>query len=174
MWADATCINQADLLERSEQVSLMSTIYANAERILAWIGLDEKGDAEFTFGRMSQINEWLEMKWACCPPNCEDWERNDIYTALVFKLDHRLLQGDRVKSAFEAFFQRPYFVRAWVQQEIGLAKDVDIFWGEWTISWQNIRRCIWYLSLVRRYHGKHLWMASTIADVRPGLLFFTS
>jgi hypothetical protein len=152
----------------------MSTIYATAERVLAWIGLDEEGDAKFAFGRMSQINEWLEMKWACCPRNCEDWVKNDIYTALVMKPGHRLLQGDPVKNALESFFEHAYFVRAWVQQEIGLAKDVDIFWGEWTISWETIRRCLWYLFLVRRYHGKNSRMGSTIADVDPGPLLFSS
>lgn len=174
MWADAICINQADLSERSQQVSLMSTIYAKAERVLAWIGLDEKGDAKFAFGRMSQINEWLEIKWACNPPNYDDYIRNDMYTVPVVKPDHRLLQGDRVKSALNSFSELPYFVRAWVQQEIGLAKDVDICWGEWTISWEIIRRCVWYLSVVWRYHGKYSGRGSTIADVYPGPLFDTS
>jgi hypothetical protein len=34
LWADAACINQADLAEKSNQISLMSKIYLNASRVL--------------------------------------------------------------------------------------------------------------------------------------------
>lgn len=173
LWADAVCINQADLVERSQQVSLMSAIYSKAEHVLAWLGHDEKGDAKFAFGRMSEINEWLEIKWADKPLDCHD-VTTDTVTVSVLKPDHRLLQGEGVKRALESFFKRPYFARAWVQQEIGLAKDVNIYWGEWTISWNIIRRCIWYIPFVKRFHGKYPGRLSNVADVFPGPLFHTS
>ncbi|KAN0102572.1 Heterokaryon incompatibility protein (HET) domain containing protein [Hyaloscypha variabilis] len=165
LWADAICINQADLSERSQQVSLMSTIYTKAEHVIAWIGLDEKGDAKFAFGRMSQINERLENEWASNPPDdYEDDERNDMVTVATLKPEHRLLQGDRVKSALKSFYEHPYFERAWVQQEIGLANEVDIYWGEWTISWEIIRRCVWHLYFLNRAHGARR-LPSSITDV---------
>ncbi|KAI8628880.1 heterokaryon incompatibility protein-domain-containing protein [Xylariaceae sp. FL1651] len=38
LWVDALCINQADVAERSHQVTLMKDIYSLCERDLAWLG----------------------------------------------------------------------------------------------------------------------------------------
>ncbi|TVY54882.1 Heterokaryon incompatibility protein 6,OR allele [Lachnellula cervina] len=38
LWADAVCINQQDIDERSQQVQLMRKIYRGASRVLVWLG----------------------------------------------------------------------------------------------------------------------------------------
>jgi hypothetical protein len=38
LWVDAVCINQADIVEKSEQVSMMNLIYATAYKVLVWLG----------------------------------------------------------------------------------------------------------------------------------------
>ncbi|KAH8750129.1 heterokaryon incompatibility protein-domain-containing protein, partial [Hyaloscypha sp. PMI_1271] len=38
IWVDALAINQSDVLERSEQVSIMRNIYSTANRTLVWLG----------------------------------------------------------------------------------------------------------------------------------------
>ena len=43
LWADAVCINQQDISEKSEQVKLMGQIYTHATRILIWLGDDTTG-----------------------------------------------------------------------------------------------------------------------------------
>lgn len=42
LWIDAICINQDDVLERSQQVAMMSQIYAGARRVLVWFGEDSE------------------------------------------------------------------------------------------------------------------------------------
>jgi hypothetical protein len=42
VWIDAVCINQSSLHDRNQQVSLMSSIYTNAKRIMAFIGQPER------------------------------------------------------------------------------------------------------------------------------------
>ncbi|KAF4468086.1 heterokaryon incompatibility [Fusarium albosuccineum] len=42
LWADAVCINQDDLSERSAQVQLMRDIYSSADFVLAWLSLDDQ------------------------------------------------------------------------------------------------------------------------------------
>ncbi|KAF1831960.1 hypothetical protein BDW02DRAFT_571535 [Decorospora gaudefroyi] len=44
LWIDSACINQADLEERSYQVSLMRDIYMGAESVVAWLGLVQKSE----------------------------------------------------------------------------------------------------------------------------------
>ena len=43
IWADQICINQRDLVERSQQVQFMNLIYKHASHVLVWLGQDEKG-----------------------------------------------------------------------------------------------------------------------------------
>jgi hypothetical protein len=38
LWADALCINQSDLVERTHQVSLMSSVYGRAALVIVWLG----------------------------------------------------------------------------------------------------------------------------------------
>jgi hypothetical protein len=38
LWVDAICINQADAIEKGTQVSMMGSIYAQAYRVLIWLG----------------------------------------------------------------------------------------------------------------------------------------
>lgn len=45
-WIDAPCINQADLEERSHQVSIMFRIYARADQVLVCLGLPFEGYEE--------------------------------------------------------------------------------------------------------------------------------
>jgi hypothetical protein len=44
IWADALCINQSDTVERNHQVTLMGSVYGNAQKVLIWIGEQKKGD----------------------------------------------------------------------------------------------------------------------------------
>lgn len=37
-WIDAISINQDDVFERSQQVTMMTAIYSSAERVIAWLG----------------------------------------------------------------------------------------------------------------------------------------
>ena len=39
-WIDQICINQEDLVERSDQVSIMGKIYRQAKSVLVWLGCD--------------------------------------------------------------------------------------------------------------------------------------
>jgi hypothetical protein len=38
LWADAICIDQANLTERSSQVAMMGTLYRQAATVIAWLG----------------------------------------------------------------------------------------------------------------------------------------
>lgn len=38
LWADAICINQKDVQEKSQQVAMMARIYQKARRVLIWLG----------------------------------------------------------------------------------------------------------------------------------------
>src|ERR1035438_6325999 len=45
LWVDALCINQQDVPERNAQVTQMRYIYANAARVIVWLG-ESSNDAD--------------------------------------------------------------------------------------------------------------------------------
>lgn len=49
LWIDAPCINQANDVERSQQVSLMREICGGASKIIGWLGMDEEGRVKDAF-----------------------------------------------------------------------------------------------------------------------------
>ncbi|TLD20688.1 hypothetical protein PspLS_08543 [Pyricularia sp. CBS 133598] len=46
MWADAICINQNDLAERSQQVLMMGDVYRLATRVVVFLGPEENGSGD--------------------------------------------------------------------------------------------------------------------------------
>ncbi|KAH9204191.1 heterokaryon incompatibility protein-domain-containing protein [Leptodontidium sp. 2 PMI_412] len=52
LWIDAICINQQDDLEKTQQVSLMSTIFSKCDRALLWIDLEPEA-------REASSKSWL-------------------------------------------------------------------------------------------------------------------
>ncbi|KAK5709815.1 hypothetical protein LTR17_019429 [Elasticomyces elasticus] len=46
VWIDAVCVNQEDLEERAEQVSIMADIYKHTVQNLIWLGEDDETTAE--------------------------------------------------------------------------------------------------------------------------------
>jgi hypothetical protein len=44
LWADAICINQSDVTEKTEQVRLMRHVYIQADMVIIWLGQEQADD----------------------------------------------------------------------------------------------------------------------------------
>ena len=60
VWADQICINQRNLIERRQQINFMNSIFRNAERVLVWLGLDEKSVAKLAFDFVHELSNIFE------------------------------------------------------------------------------------------------------------------
>lgn len=49
LWADAICINQQDLEERSQQVQFMTRVFSEAKRVLIWLEHCEESTVRLVF-----------------------------------------------------------------------------------------------------------------------------
>lgn len=112
IWADAICIDQSNLLERSQQVQLMGQIYRNAQRVVVWLG---DADAK-----------------AC--------ERFD-FAVLMLRDDTTMKPGllaDDIGARVIELLSLPWFTRTWVVQEVALAKDAILYYGKTEITWDRL------------------------------------
>ncbi|KAK4129175.1 hypothetical protein N657DRAFT_639741 [Parathielavia appendiculata] len=125
LWADAVCINQEDLSERTSQVELMARIFANARRVLAWLGWEEgEEDHRHHLVAVRFIHSFME-----------DPEANLREARILFLHKDELSGDDRRKfekqartwEAVKQFFEIQYFHRTWIVQELGLAREAIMF-----------------------------------------------
>lgn len=125
VWADALCINQNDPKERSEQVALMGRIYSTARFVLACMGQAQDG-------RSHEIASLLEdMSPIIAQPGRISAVKKS------WALQERPYE-DRRWEALGAIMRAPWFTRVWVLQEIGLAKNPRVLYGESNFSYREL------------------------------------
>jgi hypothetical protein len=99
LWADALCINQADIEERSRQVGQMAFIYSRAQKVHVWLG-----EAKESFRgpeRLYQIRAWnnefvsqQELKWLC---NRDYWQRLWIIQEIGLATNLSVVYADKTQ-----------------------------------------------------------------------------
>lgn len=121
LWVDALCINQDDVAERSQQVSMMHEIYSSAERVVIWLG--EAGDGS---------DEAFDSLPAMVGLPEEDGQSVDD--------DHRVSVMRQCSSFFTSLSgQRSWFSRIWILQELALAsKDPLVLCGTKSAPWLTL------------------------------------
>lgn len=135
LWIDALCINQESTQERSEQVGRMADIYKLAYRVVVWLGPATSGSrlAVSTLEFMGSQIEISRDNSIIRSPQCSepDWYR----TRYPLPFEQKTWQ------AIESFFERAWFERLWIWQEVHLANSRTIVQcGDDTMSWYNLRR----------------------------------
>ncbi|KAF4958303.1 hypothetical protein FGADI_2469 [Fusarium gaditjirri] len=120
IWADALCINQADLDERAAQVKLMGRLYKSASIVLAWVGQYD-GLSELAIQAMGKILDFDATRLHAQDSSYQ--EQQEVTMSSV--------PGMTVVHWFALFslFQRLWFRRAWVVQEAVFAKDILMVCG---------------------------------------------
>ena len=122
LWADALCINQNDRKERGDQVRMMGSVYAGAKEVIAWLG-EEDDDLKIAME--------LVQSWATFMDSSDSFEgighlpMGAAALGRIQKLVPMALDS-RANSALLALAEKPYWARAWVYQELSLAKNVVI------------------------------------------------
>jgi len=123
-WIDAICINQDDALERNVQVGMMSRIYSSAQLVRVWLGRDD-GDTELAIQATRKIlptnDQISNITW---------WCGVGAYQQLPLSLEEQ--------RALVSFYRRQWFRRAWIIQEILLAKCIVMHCGDHEISWHDV------------------------------------
>ncbi|KAH7145402.1 heterokaryon incompatibility protein-domain-containing protein [Dactylonectria estremocensis] len=132
IWADAICIDQSSVEERSQQVALMRTIYVQADSVLVWLGMSTEWTRK-AFTMFKALQNRLRDQLASSPE----------FTAEQMET----LESDAVSSevpervGFLSLWsqcQFDWFRRTWVLQEIWNAKAASVHCGFDTVSWSTV------------------------------------
>jgi hypothetical protein len=127
---DAVCINQNDNNEKSQQVKRMGEIYANARRVLIWVGEDTAGDAEECFALTQETNTFLMEQLSRC---------KDVADIPFIAHGNGSICADPAKwDMVRHLMDSEWFTRVWVLQEVGLARAAMILWGESSMNWSQL------------------------------------
>jgi len=112
-WIDALCINQADVRERNAQVALMRRIYGSAAHVWVWLG----GAADRSGAAMALVRKLGR------PP-----KRGPAHP----EVEYPYIPDDVRRSnlaCVAALFEREWWDRVWVRQEVALGNRVSFLCG---------------------------------------------
>ncbi|KAF9869712.1 hypothetical protein CkaCkLH20_12755 [Colletotrichum karsti] len=142
IWADAICIDQDGTngnAEKNHQVQMMGEIYSTAEQTIVWLGDDADGRAARAFDLLDEINSFLPSDWRLEVP----FHR---YVAdAVHPADYRgwILYAIDTLSVF---FEKSWFHRIWIIQEVVKAKKAEVVIGHRGICFDTFQGLISMMS----------------------------
>ena len=110
LWADAVCINQADNVEKSSHITLMTDIYRAATTVLVWLGQGKAGEeAIIQFQKIRRLLQFTSHP-----------------------LLGKYFQG--LENSICTLLAMPWFSRRWIIQEVVLNPSVYLHCGSQHLS----------------------------------------
>ena len=134
LWVDAVSINQADVLERNQQVGNIPQTYTAAASVIVWLGTDDlQHNGRLCLNFFTDLAALIVADPDGGPEdNGATWRKrlkiNKIVTAFLNSAEPRPIAS---------FLARPWFKRRWIVQEVVLANNVSVHCGESSIHWNT-------------------------------------
>jgi len=159
LWADAICINQVDLNEKSQQVVMMGDIYSGCSVVHIWLGTMSDslppGTAPFSWiEHMAEGKHWHTLPGIL---DEQDGKPSDEFT------NHRL--------AFDLMISSPWWQRSWTVQEVILPKSTIFWYGTYHTTWNSFAQAIRnqdtrfsYCCLPETLETKKHWLKIKVID----------
>lgn len=119
LWIDALCINQTDLNERNAQVGIMGDIFRSAGMVVNWLGPRRED---------SKIAEAFELMKRM-------WSASDMHVSNEADQYSQLESEDEIWQSVVELCSLPYWDRVWVVQEVLLASNNYLLYGEAALPW---------------------------------------
>lgn len=139
VWVDAICINQYDVEERNQQVSIMHRIFSQASMVAVWLGRDKGENLHLAIAAMNLIYQRCVEHTAI---------QNSSLAGMSFSQMEsiNIVENIPLDDAFDSetwtslsrFFARPWFERVWCVQEIILAKQGMILTDTCQVPWERV------------------------------------
>jgi hypothetical protein len=149
LWTDAVCINQLDTAERSQQVTMMQTVYEAAGSVLVWLG---EGDP---VAEMGLANLFGRAMYQQCNVADRD-DETDAFDYYDFDATPDLESLERVEMIFKSLNEYDLFrdlqrhhteelgadMTSWVQTVFTLL-DLNYWYRGWTFQEACVNEQVW-------------------------------
>jgi hypothetical protein len=126
-WIDALCIDQDSLYEKTHQVAQMGSIYSNAVEVISWLGFSDSIIRAFTFGIKAGPSPSFSNKYSRYDP-WEEWLAMNAQT------------NNQLRRDWLAVVHNTYWTRAWITQEIFLARKIKLLVNDMEVEPRQISR----------------------------------
>jgi hypothetical protein len=138
LWVDAICINQEDVQERNEQVPLMRDIYEGCINVLVWLG-EHNALTKEGFKIVRRMTSKYSPKIMQSKSPKEFWDHE-------FNREHKLpWPTSHQWVCVYKIFQRDYFSRMWVIQEVVVSRSIEVICGKDIVPWYKLRNTVLFL-----------------------------
>lgn len=121
VWVDAISINQSDLFERSSQIARMGQIYTRAKAVIAWLG-PASHSSDNAIAALNFLGPYA---------------RNHPTQSLTVEAWNAMHTGVRT---IRTLFERPYWKRKWIIQEVSKAEKVHVLCGSASVTLDELLR----------------------------------
>ena len=125
LWVDFLCIDQGNVVERSEQVQQMGSIYQSAAQVIIFLG-DGGDEVETAFQLLLDIGR-------------------DLHLSDLFGAEGSSSQTQKASCLID-LLNRDWFSRLWTVQEAVLAQHATMQCGQHSIPWEALKaaaQCFW-------------------------------
>ena len=152
LWIDAICINQHDDEEKTMQILRMVQIYSSAYHVMVWLGEDsEHEDGRILMELATDLSKissgwlsWMKLRWYqyLLLSFGTVWDPRgsfDFCNRLVLEKNHGRYDAKKLSTLF---FNRPWFGRRWVIQELLLAQRATLVCGTNSLDMAILGRTI--------------------------------
>ena len=138
IWVDAICINQNNETDKNHQVALMGRIYAHSHKTLAWIKEESDEAMERVSNYISRLDKYVSSQ-------ARGDQSFDLHTGPISITNHvlREISSNWALEFFEVLgplFERPWFSRLWVLQEVVLSRHMEMVFGTWKVPLDSFMR----------------------------------
>ncbi|TDZ32205.1 Heterokaryon incompatibility protein 6, OR allele [Colletotrichum spinosum] len=113
VWIDGLCVNQQNRDEKAEQIALMAMIYGKAQSVAIWLGPDADRSS-------STVSLLKKLSREAKSPH---------------RIRELLKTNERDVSAIVSLFERDYWKRLWVVQEVYVARKATVYCGSTKLPW---------------------------------------
>ncbi|KAK3645098.1 hypothetical protein LTR56_002684 [Elasticomyces elasticus] len=155
VWADALSINQANIAEKNEQVSIMGSIYQAAESVKIWLGEDQSprtkrwrdlclrdyGLDTYEEDGVNNVSPSIKRGWqAACIHEFEkdvDFVGQEHHRRDAAKGENSEMMTILAHALYD-LLSRPWFTRLWVIQEVVLPKRADFLVGSSILPFRSV------------------------------------
>ncbi|KAF2204156.1 hypothetical protein GQ43DRAFT_365222 [Delitschia confertaspora ATCC 74209] len=119
VWVDALCIDQQNRDERTQQVQLMTSIYSKADSVVVWLGPDAD-DSQLASQLLADVASKANIQ-------------SNISSIISSGM------GKAGFAAVVALFERDYWKRLWVVQEVFNGKNIMVYCGSSNLPWDTYK-----------------------------------